>query len=122
MTHVLVVDDDDSVRETLRAALEDDGYDVTTAPDGHAALAHLRMADTPLVVLIDERMPGLSGTEVVETYLAGAPTSRREFILLTGSLDTVPVALNGRVPVLAKPFNLDALLDAVATASGKLRC
>jgi CheY-like chemotaxis protein len=105
----------------LRDVLEDAGYTVTTAPTGPAALAHLRMADTPLVVLLEAHVPMLTGTQVVETYLEGAQTNRQEFIILAASPETVPhTALNGRVPVLAKPFSLDTLLEAVAQAAERL--
>jgi DNA-binding response OmpR family regulator len=79
------------------------------------------MTSTPLVVLVDERLPGLAGTKVVETYLqASSPTSRGEFILLTKSPEQVHTSLNGRLPVVEKPFHIEALLAAVAAAAARL--
>jgi CheY-like chemotaxis protein len=121
MTHVLVVDGDAAMRAMLRDVLEEEAYHVTTAPNGPAALAHLWVSDRPLVVLLEARLPGLTGTQVIDTYLAGAQTNRREFIILTASPETVlDTSLNGRVPVLVKPFNLDTLLEAVAQAFARL--
>jgi CheY-like chemotaxis protein len=120
MTQVLVADDDSGTRAMLRDVLEGEGYTVITARNGRAALAHMRMTPMPLVVLLDERMPGLTGTEVVGAYRAGTPTSRREFILLTASPDALPAVFDGHVPVVAKPFNLGTLLGAVARAAARL--
>jgi hypothetical protein len=79
------------------------------------------MSDTPLVVAsVEERVPGLFGTQVLETYLAGTPTSRRGVVLLTGSPDAAPTSLHGWVLVLAEPFNLEKLLEAVAQAAARL--
>ena len=59
---VLVVDDDPNIRTSLRFALEDEGYDVTEAPDGEAALE--RMAEQPPdLVLLDLMLPGIDGFE-----------------------------------------------------------
>jgi CheY-like chemotaxis protein len=120
MTHVLVVDDDGLICEVMRDILEYVGYHVTLAHDGWAALAHLRASDTPLVVLVDQRLPELTGTQVVATYLADTPTSRREFILLTADPEQVVPSLNGRLPMVRKPFGVDTLLETVAQAAARL--
>src|SRR5262245_58413653 len=57
MTRVLLVDDDQAIRETLRFALEDAGYQVLEAADGIAALQALRATPTGMVVLLDLMMP-----------------------------------------------------------------
>jgi DNA-binding response OmpR family regulator len=59
---VLIVDDDDGIRTSLRIALEDQGYRVTEAPDGETALARLRDSAPDLVVL-DLMLPGMDGFE-----------------------------------------------------------
>src|SRR6516165_4584281 len=61
VTQVLVVDDDDAIRETLRSVLEDAGYTVVEDHDGLAAVQRLRRSRTPMVVLLDLMMPGLDG-------------------------------------------------------------
>ncbi len=122
MTRILVADNDNDMRAMLRELLEDAGYQVAEAADGRAVLAHLRLTDAPMVVLLDQRMPSLTGAEVVDLYLqAGNPTTPREFIVLTGNPERVKTALNGRVPVIAKPFELETLLDAVAAAAARLQ-
>jgi DNA-binding response OmpR family regulator len=59
---VLVVDDDDGIRSSVRVALEDRGYRVIEAPDGESALARLREREPDLVVL-DVMLPGMDGFE-----------------------------------------------------------
>ena len=59
---VLIVDDDDGIRTTLRIALEDRGYRVSEAPDGETALTRLRES-TPDLVVLDLMLPGMDGFE-----------------------------------------------------------
>lgn len=59
---VLLVDDDDGIRMSLRIALEDRGYTVMDAPDGETALARLR-DETPDLVVLDLMLPGMDGFE-----------------------------------------------------------
>ena len=67
MSHkrLLIVDDEPHVRMTLKQMLEDAGYDVATAESGPVALDHLGDNDCDLV-LLDVRMPGLDGFEVLD--------------------------------------------------------
>ena len=57
---VLVVDDDDGIRTSLRLALEDHGYKVLEAPDGETALDRMR-TEPPDVVVLDLMLPGMDG-------------------------------------------------------------
>jgi CheY-like chemotaxis protein len=124
--HILVVEDDPDTRAVLRAVLEDEGYAVTEAADGQTALAVLRGCIRPLVVLLDQGVPGLAGTQVVEAVLSDGPKAgARAFLLLTGSPDRLPAPFNRQpmqqvVPVVAKPFDVDTLLEAVAAAARRL--
>jgi DNA-binding response OmpR family regulator len=64
-THILVVDDDQYVVKSVKRTLEDAGYAVTVANDGNSALAMLAEKE-PDLVLLDIRMPGLDGYQVLE--------------------------------------------------------
>jgi DNA-binding response OmpR family regulator len=66
MRRVLVVDDEPHIRTVLRGYLEADGFAVTDAADGEAALAALR-GDPPDLVLLDVMLPGIDGLEVLRT-------------------------------------------------------
>ena len=69
---VLVADDNDGIRETTAAILRSVGYTVAEAQDGEAALE--KLAHNPFhVVVLDERMPKLNGTEVVRTMCPEPP-------------------------------------------------
>ncbi|HLZ23460.1 MAG TPA: response regulator [Ktedonobacterales bacterium] len=123
---VLVVDDNTDIRETVRLMLEDEGYTVLEAPDGQEALKYLRSSAERLIVLLDHIMPGMDGMQTLVT-IADEPalTRRHTYIMLTADGRTGPTHLMSDgdewiVPVLAKPFDLDDLLAAVARARGDL--
>jgi CheY-like chemotaxis protein len=107
---VLVVDDDDAVRELVAEVLMLAGYAVEQAADGLAALdavARLR----PDLVVSDLRMPGLDGAALARRLRRGrAPVP---VVLLTAYDGASPVR---GVQRLTKPFDLDDLLAAVAQA------
>jgi two-component system response regulator ChvI len=63
--HVLVVDDDDEFRESLSLNLMDEGFAVTTFANGPSALEHVAAGESADVILLDWRMPGMNGLEVL---------------------------------------------------------
>ena len=87
---VLVVDDEPDIRMLVRVFLERDGFEVVgEAEDGPQALKRFFDLDppqTPTVVLLDNRMPGLTGLEVAEQMLALHPT--QTIILFSAHLDS----------------------------------
>lgn len=120
-TSVLVVDDDTSIRETLRYVLEDAGYAVIEARDGIQALEYLRKSPQPMVVLLDLMMPRMDGAGVLGT-VAGDPwrLHRHSYILMTAGHQTLSLAFahmlaDLSVPVIYKPFDIDGLLELVAS-------
>lgn len=117
---LLVIDDEPAVRETLARVLEDSGYEVRTVADGTAALAQLRQESFDLI-LCDMRMPGMSGPVFYEAVLAYDPAVARRILFSTG--DVVSAATRHfldryDVPVLAKPFTIEVLLQAVEERIG----
>lgn len=124
--HVLVVDDDHAIRDTLRLVLEEEGYAVREAADGAAALDIIRSVSEPHVVLLDLRMPRVDGSRVLSEVEADARLAGRDaFILITANLNTLPLAVvtlldRLDVPVLPKPFDMDELLGVVAAAARRL--
>lgn len=126
VTRVLIVDDDEGIRETIRFALEDAGYTIAEASDGLAALKQLRAGRDRMVVLLDLMMPGLDGAGLLGAVAADAQlSSQYAFVLITANTKTLTLAFatllqNLSVPVLTKPFDIDTLLDAVATAAHRL--
>src|SRR5579859_2254953 len=125
MATVLVVDDDGSIREVERAALEDAGYTVLEARDGAEALGVLRASPEPLVVLVDLLMPVVNGFELLKTVAEDWELARRHaYVVVSAEHQSLPVvqALRSSTVVegVAKPFDLDTLLDAVAHAASVL--
>lgn len=113
---VLVVEDDPAIRTLVRTVLEEDGIAVVEASDGTQALAKAREGAPPAAALLDYMLPHMDGVEV------GAAL-RREF---GGTLPLVFMSATG-IPnwvlqevdaflFIPKPFEIDALLDAIRTA------
>ncbi|MFF3876774.1 response regulator transcription factor [Streptomyces sp. NPDC001978] len=118
---VLVVDDDDAVRRSLAHALTRDGYEVSTAPDGAAALSELARARHDAVVL-DILMPEPNGLEVCR-LLRGRGDGTPILMLTARDLvsDRVAGLDAGADDYLVKPFALDELrarLRALLRRSG----
>lgn len=124
--HILIVDDDQALRELLRLLLRREGYAVAEADDGERALEILRGATARMVVLLDLRMPRLGGDAVLETVEAeDHALSEHAYVLVTAnSLGITPrfAALLQRlaVPVVAKPFEVKKLLRTVEQAAARL--
>ncbi len=121
-----IVDDDPEIRHTVRVVLEDEGYAVVEAADGVEALDILRTALTSLVVLLDLRMPRLDGTGVLQMVAEdGRLLEQHAFVVMTANAPPLPedlAALLARlsVPVLRKPFDIDALVQHVQEAAQRL--
>ena len=113
---VTVIDDDESVRKSLRWLLLSAGYAVSTYASGAEALA--RSADeTPACLLLDVRMPDMTGFEVREMYSRKGRGPATVFI--TGHDDVaagVQAIKNGAEDFLLKPFDDTEVLDAVRRA------
>lgn len=126
MPHVLIVEDDEPLRQTLRLLLEGEGYGVSEAPDGRPALERLHTSPQRLVVLLDVQMPGMDGRQVMEAVAAhDMLATRHTYILMTANAHTLPLPFailltQLGVPVLAKPFDVDRLLATVAQAAQRI--
>ena len=81
---ILVVDDEESIRNLMRMTLELDGYEVSTAADGPTAL-DIFEKENPEVVLLDVRLPGMSGIEILDRIKA--INQDAEVIIITGHGD-----------------------------------
>jgi CheY-like chemotaxis protein len=118
-TPVLVVDDDQDIREMLELVLQTHGWRVATASDGEDALRWLRGGERPCLILLDLMMPGMDGyafrrAQLAEPQLAEIPT-----VVLTGAGKPPPDTLG--LDVLIKPIELHTLLDCLARHCPELR-
>jgi len=106
---VLVVDDEDGVRASVRAILEET-CDVLEAENGAAALEVLRTHDVDLVML-DQRMPGEPGIDVLPRVKAADPTTVVVVVTAVREVRTAVEALKrGAWDYLTKPFDVDEIL------------
>jgi len=125
---VLVVDDDDSIRETLRFALEEEGYAVLEAQDGAIALDLMRNAERGMVVLLDHVMPLLDGETMLRRLAEEqAVAERHAYVMITASAQAssleatlAAIPLRSPVAVVRKPFDLETLFGAVRQATGRI--
>ncbi len=104
----MIVEDDDDIRETVRALLEAESYPVVTATNGKEALELLRAApELPALVFLDLMMPVMGG----ETVLAELRSEPRLAELPVVVLTAVRKKLEGRLVItIPKPVDLDDLL------------
>jgi CheY-like chemotaxis protein len=113
---VLLVDDDDHVRTSLARALAYDGYEVTTARDGHEALEFVRAGRAFDLIVSDYEMPRMNGGELLQALLVEAPELVRRTLIITGQRAAVVSLVASSVVVLEKPIamrELRAALEAV---------
>ena len=116
MTHsparILVVDDNEALRENLAEALVLEGYDVASEPDGEAALRRLER-EPFAAVLLDLMMPGLDGREVLARIRQDLRLEHLRVVITTGYSGSTARAGVEADAVLLKPFGVRELLAAI---------
>ncbi|HVF75356.1 MAG TPA: response regulator [Acidimicrobiales bacterium] len=120
MASVLVVDDEDDIRELVRINLELDGHVVSTARDGHEAL-QLVATQVPDVIVLDVMMPGMDGWEVLSRIKSqhGSDAASVPVLMLTArtdEMDRLRGGIEGAIRYLTKPFSLTELRAEVRNA------
>lgn len=111
---MLVVDDDDRLRTTLARALTGRGFSVRSAEDAEAAIA-LAKEESPEYAVVDLRMPGASGLDLVRELVAIDPETNVVVLTGYGSIATALDAVRlGATHYLTKPADVDDLLAAFA--------
>jgi CheY-like chemotaxis protein len=107
---ILVVDDDHDIREVIAESLAQDGYLVSTAPNGKVALeqAHARRPD---LIVLDLMMPVMSGEEFLAARREDPELATTPVVVVTAAFDS---RVEGAAVLLQKPFELEALMATVA--------
>ncbi len=106
---ILVVDDEEIVRDSLASWLEEDGYHVDTAPDGPTALAKLAER-AYAVLLVDLKMPGMDGLQVLAQARSLHPDAPVIIMTAYATVDTAVQAMKqGAYDYLVKPFEPEEL-------------
>ena len=113
---IAVVDDDDSIRESLQGLLESIGFAVETFSSAQAFLDSACLGSTDCLIL-DVRMPGMRGPDLQRELARRKYAIPIVFITAHGDEDIRPRVLSdGAVDCLLKPFTEEALLKAIRTA------
>ena len=119
MTRILVIDDEESIRNTLQEILEYEKYDVNLASDGNEGLEFIKQNSYD-VILCDIKMPGLDGIEVLERVIRLQPDAPVIMISGHGNIDTAVDAIKkGAYDFIEKPLDLNRLLITIKNALDK---
>lgn len=112
---ILLVEDDDDIRDAVQDALDRRGYRTFAVPDGRAALDHLRAtAELPGLILLDLTMPRMSGWEFLEHREADPALAAIPVVILSAVANVEEKPHAGEwAGVLTKPVTLDTLLETV---------
>jgi DNA-binding NtrC family response regulator len=112
---ILVIDDDETIRENLVLALEAEGYEVDNAENGLQAIDK-SFKNFYNLAIVDWRLPDIEGTELISKLKETTPKMAK--IMLTGfpSMDSAVKAVNNRTDAfLVKPVNFTILLEKITT-------
>lgn len=112
--NVLVVDDQEAIRESLQTALDDEGFTVECASNGREALDILERW-SPCVILLDLMMPVMDGWAFRAEQRRSGNTVPVVLLSAAGELERHKEAL-GAVAIIAKPFDLDHVISAIEKA------
>ncbi|MEM1093786.1 MAG: response regulator [Bacteroidota bacterium] len=117
MKTILVIEDQEHIRENLMWLLEAEGYNVLTAPNGRIGLA-TALEHLPDLVICDVMMPEMTGHEVIAGLRANAATKSTPFVFLTAKAEKADLREGmtlGADDYLTKPFTADEVLTAIDT-------
>ncbi len=117
---LLLVDDEEDIREVLRLPLEDLGYGVLTAENAETALALFR-EEKPAIVLTDIKMPGMDGIELLREIKKDSPDT--EVIMITGHGDmnlAIKSLKHAATDFIIKPINVNSLEIALGRAEERI--
>lgn len=118
-SHVLLVDDDADILDALGTLLELNGVAVDRAPSAFSALGKLQAGPQPCLVLLDVRMPGMSGWDLWRWMQRDPTTAGIPVVLISGEeIDRNAARAEGVFEVLRKPVDASQVLALVARVRG----
>lgn len=117
---ILLVEDEDDIRAALATLLADEGYEVLAAPDGFDGLASLDGIE-PDVIILDWSMPVIDGGRFIRALRDEWQLTTPVLVITAGRASREEALSAGADDFLAKPFDLDDLLDRVRALSARAR-
>jgi CheY-like chemotaxis protein len=116
---ILVVDDDEDIREALSEFLQEEGFLVATVSSGPEALKRLKAGMRPGMILLDVMMPGMTGFEVLDEVRSDEAFAEIPVTIMSGTHRIEP---SSRAQFLQKPINPDELLRVIQARLETLPC
>ena len=113
---ILLVDDDESVRRSVRRMVESDGYQVMEVGDGEEALRLLNDGARPAAILLDVSMPKLNGYQFRARQLSVAALADIPTIIVSGEADHPDATRLQAAGYVSKPFSRNLILAAIQAA------
>ena len=110
--HILVVEDDKNLRDTLSDALSLEGYEVVCAEHGEAALQYLRMGARPCLILLDLMMPVMDGWTLRREILKDESLADIPVVVMTAASQSYASTLESAA-ILYKPLAMDDVVGVV---------
>lgn len=116
---ILVIEDDDDIRETIRDVLQDEGYRVDTAANGREAIDHLQDGHLPAVILLDLMMPVMNGAEFLDE-LSADPRLVTIPVIVVSAWPRQPSRLGRHsTAYVRKPIDLRELIGQIERLGGR---
>lgn len=120
--YILVVDDQFAVRLFIRKALEEAGYNVNAVASGKECLYLATSVNRPSLILLDQRMPAMTGLQVLSQLLKDDQAKHIPVIMISSESDLEAAArCFGVHKILSKPLELNVLLKTVEVALAEVR-
>jgi len=117
MAKILIIDDEKNIRNMVQLALERDGHAIELAVDGSEGLSKFGNGSDIDLVLLDQRMPGMEGLDVLREIRKRSSESKVIMITAFGTIDLAVDAMkSGATDFLKKPFTAETLRNAVQSA------
>ena len=116
---ILVIDDESSIRTTLKMLLESENYDVDVVPNADIAWKKLESGKSkPHVVLLDIMMPGMKPVDFIKKVKADSKLKSIKIIHLTAVLGAKKMKISGVFNTIEKPFQNNVILSVIKKALG----
>jgi len=110
--HILIVDDDEAILESIKLILEDEGFIIDTAPNGEIMQDKLAQSQYSMIIL-DYKLPGTNGTELTRILKNDIKTQHIPVVIVSSHNVADLAKAAGASAFFEKPFDIETLLDVV---------